>query len=98
MIPVEPNIEVPEGWRRVVYAEHQKEYLPLPCLQENASTGHVITRWSLTWKERLYILFTGELWLTLLTFHKPLQPILLKLNPPKFTIPTPVPIQDKAIQ
>ena len=77
MIPVEPNVAIPEGWRRVVYAEHQKEYLPLPSLQENAETGHVVSRWKLNLKERIKILLFGDLWLCIMTFHKPLQPIIL---------------------
>lgn len=84
MTPIEVGIPVPEGWRRVVYAENQKEYLPLPCLQEDSPTGHVITNWKLTWRERLKILFKGNLYLTVMTFHKPLQPILLRIDPPEF--------------
>lgn len=88
MIPIEPDIEVPEGWRRVVFAEHQKEYLPLPAIFENAPTGHLITKWQLTWRERIKILFNGNLWFMTLTFHKPLQPISLSLDTPKFEQPS----------
>ena len=77
MKPIEPNVSIPEGWRYVVYAKDQKEYLPLPTISENAFQGHVVSCWGLTWRERLQIFFFGRLWLTLMTFHNPLQPIIL---------------------
>lgn len=86
MIPIKPDIDVPEGWRYVVYAEDQKEYLPLPVIKENASPNHVISCWKLSWKERFQLLFSGNLWLTVLTFNQPLQPILLDCSQPKFNL------------
>ena len=85
MIPIEPNIPIPYGWRRVVFAENQKEdYIPLPGIFENAKQGHLITRWKLTWKERIQVLLFDELWFTTMTFHQPLQPIMLDISKPKF--------------
>ncbi len=84
MIPIEPKLNL-DGWRNVIFAEHQKEYQPLPCIIENAPRGTVITRWKLSWKERIRMFIKGEMWLTVLTFHHPLQPILMDSNPPKFT-------------
>ena len=62
------------------YAEDQPEYLPLPVFREK--DGTVTSLWKLTLKERIKILFTGKLWLTVLTFNKPLQPLLLRVDYP----------------
>ena len=57
------------------YAENQPEYLPLPAFRDpNDETGQVISCWSLSFAERLRILFTGKLWVSIMTFHQPLTP------------------------
>jgi len=58
-----------------VYAKDQSEYLPLPA--QKTEDGAVKTCWKLSLKERLTILFKGKLYLTILTFNKPLQPVKL---------------------
>ena len=59
----------------VIYAEDQKEYLPLPVYKElTTKEAEVVSCWKLSFRERLKILFTGKLWWTVLTFNKPLQP------------------------
>lgn len=64
-----------------VYAENQKEYMPLPALTfENDSQGNVISCWRLNWREKLLILFTGKVYLNLLSFNKPLTPSYLAVN------------------
>ena len=68
------------GMRTVVYAKDQPEYLPLPAAVD--SEGRVITKWGLTWWERLQVLWRGSIYLQLLTFNKPLQPIRLTVEPP----------------
>lgn len=85
MLPIEPPIDVPEGWRRIVFAKDQKEYIPLPAILENGEYGHAITCWKLSWTERFKLFFDGQLWLTVMTFKKPLQPIRIGVNPPEFT-------------
>jgi len=59
----------------VVYAKDQPEYLPLPA--HRATDGRVTTCWRLSWRERLRVLFGGRVWLQMLTFNKPLQPVKL---------------------
>lgn len=59
----------------IMFAENQPQYETLParvCLIDE--DGEVTTCWSLSWKERLKLLFTGRLWLSVLTFNNPLQP------------------------
>lgn len=64
--------------QNVVYAKDQKEYMPLPALK--FEDGAVITCWKLSWKEILKLLFTRKVWVTMLTFNKPLQPLLVTIN------------------
>jgi hypothetical protein len=60
------------GYKAVIYAENQKEYVPLPA---NTDGREVETKWKLSWRERLYVLFGGSFYLTFLTFGKKLQPV-----------------------
>lgn len=57
-----------------IYAENQPGYLPLPAFKDSGSEGQVISCWKLTFIERLRLLFTGRIWLALLSFHEPLTP------------------------
>ena len=59
------------------YAENQHEYLPLPVFKNDSLEGEVISCWKLSLIERLRILFTGKLWVMLMTFNKPLTPSFL---------------------
>lgn len=65
-------IEFPE--QNVVFAKDQPEYLPLPAFRNDSQQGEVISCWKLSFVERLQILFTGKLWICLLSFNKPLTP------------------------
>lgn len=64
----------------VTFAKDQPEYQQLPALKLETQQGEVITCWNLTFKERLKILFTGKLWMCLLSFNKPLTPSFLSVN------------------
>lgn len=61
--------------QNVVFAKDQKEYLPLPAFK--SKEGLVISCWGLSWKERLKVVFTGRIWVCLMTFNQPLQPLFL---------------------
>lgn len=60
--------------QNVTFAENQPEYQPLPALRVNNELGEVISCWQLSFIERLRILFTGKLWVSLASFGKPLTP------------------------
>lgn len=62
--------------QNIVFAENQEPYLPLPAYIDNKQGGRIFHCWSLTLLERLKILFTGVLWINVLTFNNPPQPIL----------------------
>lgn len=80
VLPVIPGIELPI----TEYATNQDEYITLPCFRQ--SNGSVMTRWKLTLVERIEIFLTGNLWLQVLTFNKPLQPIKLSTTIPVIEI------------
>ena len=61
----------------ITFAKDQPEYQPLPAFRNESTQGEVITCWELSFKERLRILFKGEIWLSMLTFNKPLTPSFL---------------------
>jgi len=65
----------------VTFAKDQAEYLPLPAFKpQNSESGEIVCCWGLTLRERLKIIFTGKVWVHLLTFHNPLQPIMLSVD------------------
>ena len=67
----------------IVFAENQDEYIPLPAyLDQEDPYGQTVTCWNLTIIERLKLLFKGNLWLTVLKFDKPLQPIKMAVDRP----------------
>jgi hypothetical protein len=91
MKPVSPVAYDPEtrwGISEIVFAKDQPEYIPLPALK--FSDGLVVTRWKLSWKERLHILLGGSVFLGLLTFNNPLQPIMLSTSLQEVVNVTPV--------
>lgn len=63
--------------QNVTFSASQEVYQPLPALHIHDSDGIVITCWGLSFKERLRVLFTGKMWLSVLSFNKLLQPCLL---------------------
>jgi hypothetical protein len=72
----------------VVIAKDQPEYIPLPAYRvPNDPHGRLVCCWKLSWRERLRVLVTGELWHTILTFNHQLQPQLLEVERPSATLP-----------
>lgn len=61
----------------VVFAKDQKEYQPLPALRIDSPQGEVITCWELSFWERMRVLWTGRVWLSLMSFNKPLTPTFM---------------------
>ena len=61
--------------RNVIFAENQPEYQPLPAFRDvNSEDGIIVTCWELSIFERLRLLFSGQLWLSMMTFNKPVTP------------------------
>ena len=68
--------------QNVVFAENQPEYNPLPAFinKDTNSMGQVISCWELSFKERVKILFTGKMWVSICAFGKPLSPSFFTVN------------------
>jgi len=64
------------------YAEDQPQYGSLPVYKDDEQGGRVFHCWQMSWKERLRALFTGKIWVNVLNFNKPLQPIILMVKNP----------------
>lgn len=68
----------------IVYGATQKEYQPLPAERRGmVETGEILTCWELDPEELEIVKKTGKVWLSVLTFGQPLQPVLLSaVKPP----------------
>ena len=63
----------------VDFAKNQEEYNTLPAFADRKN-GVVTTCYKLSLKDLIKIIFTRKIWLSLLTFNKPLTPQLLSVN------------------
>ena len=63
--------------QNTVFAKDQKEYQPLPALRLDTKEGEVISCWKLSFIERVRVLFLGRIWVSLMSFNKPLTPSYL---------------------
>ncbi len=68
----------------VTYAQRQPEYLPLPSHKTKA--GIVTSCWGFSLFERLWVALTGRLYLRVLTFNQPLQPMKMLVKRPSFNL------------
>ncbi len=59
--------------QNVTYAENQPEYIPLPVFRD--TDGTLISCWKPTPEELKRINETGEVWVSVMTFNKALQPL-----------------------
>lgn len=73
----ETDIACERGFKKVIFAKDQPEYNPLPALTDGES---VITKWKLTDADIKKIFDTREIYIKVLTFGSPLQPILVTTN------------------
>lgn len=65
------------------FGADQPQYIALPAYKEPGSNnGRIVFCWSLSWRERLRVLFSGRIWHQVYTFHHPLQPQLLTVEKP----------------
>lgn len=86
MLPVSPVIP-DSNPDEVVYAKDQPEYLPLPAVK--LYDGTILTRWVLSEDEKRQVLEQGYIYLEVLTFNKPLQPLRLSAEvPDEFKVTT----------
>ena len=81
MKPVSPVFPGVLGIPEVVYAKDQPEYHPLPAYRDNE--GIVTARWHMDWRERLRVLWTGDVYVSIKTFNMNLQPSRVSVEPPE---------------
>lgn len=68
----------------IVFGANQPEYQPLPAeLVGKPETGQINTCWELSPDELKQIKETGKIWVSILTFGQPLQPVLVSVDKPK---------------
>jgi hypothetical protein len=64
--------------QNITFAADQPPYRPLPAFKDKSDPqGKVISCWDLTLRERIRVLFTGRIWVSLLSFNQPLTPSFL---------------------
>ena len=80
MKPISPVIPGYVDPAETIFGQDQPEYIPLPAWRD--SNGRIVTRWNVGFRERLRILLFGDIWLTMLTFNQPLQPVMLDAKCP----------------
>ena len=69
--------------QNVVIAKDQPEYLPMPAYRiPHDPRGTIICCWKLSIKERIKLLFKGNIWHRILTFNGSVQPQLLEVDNP----------------
>lgn len=65
----------------ITLAKNQPEYRTLPVVIWGDPLT-AVSRWKLTWCERIRICFTGNLWIQQMTFGEKLQPQLPSVTEP----------------
>ena len=71
---------VPFKEMNMVFAKDQPEYEELPGYRDQ--DGMVISCWTASWRERVWFFLFGRVWVSILTFNRPLQPIMLQVEYP----------------
>lgn len=66
-------IKFPE--HNATFGEGQPQYNPLPVLL--FPDGQVVSCWQLSEAEKARVAETGQIWLSQLTFNRPLQPVFM---------------------
>lgn len=79
---VKPRSPYPPKSTLVFYGAGQSEYETMPAIRHNDEWGTVTSCWRLSLWERLVMLFTGEVYVQLLTYNKPIMPQLLSIKNP----------------
>lgn len=80
MKPISPVVRGAEAFE-VTFAKNQHPYLPLPAVPTDDGNRY-ITRWRMTWRERIKALVYGDVYLWISTFGRPLQPVALTVERP----------------
>lgn len=77
MQPITPVIPNHPNWPTIQFAKTQDQYLTLLGIRLDNEYKTVVSRWKLTWRERIQVLLHGSIWLHQATFGSPLTPVNL---------------------
>jgi hypothetical protein len=83
MEPVSPVIPSAPEKKTILVAKDQPEYHTLPAIAVDNHFGILLSRWHMTWRERLRALFTGDVYVQHMTFGGAVQPLTLTAVPPE---------------
>ena len=64
----------------LIMAKKQKQYRPLRCLPSNDSDGYRMSRWTLTTEQREAVAAGADIFLELMTFNHPMNPIRIAVS------------------
>ena len=64
-------------------AKEQEQYRTLPAHFSYTAQGRVTTLWRLSIWERVRLIFGGGIWLQVLTYCNPLQPLRMSIEKPE---------------
>ena len=84
MIPISPVIPN-ETHDEIIVAEHQDEYHNLPSIR--LADQSILTRWKLTDEEKKIVAETGDIYLIMQTFGKPVTPVMMLAEKPTIVYP-----------
>jgi len=76
--PTVPGTDLPLS----IFGADQSEYQPLPAYRVGDENKTVVSRWRLSWRERLRVLISGNILLSRMTFGHPIQPSMLDTKCP----------------
>ena len=65
------------------FAENQEPYLPLPAFKHDDDWKCVSSCWGMNFLERMKVVFTGKIWVSMPTFGKPLTPVKVSTDKPQ---------------
>ena len=85
--PVAPRVGFPEA----MFAEEQPEYLTIcvAMVTYKDGTQEIMTRWKLSDEEKAKVAAGEDIYLSLLTFGEPMQPIKLEIGRPEWATEDP---------
>ncbi len=85
--PVLPGVNLEEkGLRELQAGKGQPEYRILPCIRFDDVEGTPLCRMRLSWRERLRVLISGNIWLSQLTFGGRVTPVNAYFEQPELTV------------
>lgn len=67
----------------VVYVANKPEYIPLPAERRPGRSCEVVTCWEISPDELKRVQETGKIYLGLLTYGQPLQPVIMSVDKPE---------------